>query len=258
MPRPKLIAANWKMNKTISEAVAFASELRASLPSVPAHCDVVLIPAFFGVRPVVDALAGARAWVGAQDLYWEKSGAFTGEVSADMVKDAGAMYVLVGHSERRHGMGETDAVVAKKLAAAMGAGLTAILCVGETLSEREGGLEAHVVERQLAVAFTGVAPDDARASVIAYEPVWAIGTGRTASPGDAVAMHRAIRAWLQGRFGPVIAKAMRIQYGGSVNPANAADLLSRDEIDGLLVGGASLEVASFLGIAQAAGAAPAD
>ncbi|HXV12987.1 MAG TPA: triose-phosphate isomerase [Candidatus Krumholzibacteria bacterium] len=253
MPRPKLIAANWKMNKTISEAVAFASELRAALPSVPGHCDLVVIPTFFGVRPVVEALAGARVWVGAQDLHWEKSGAFTGEVAADMVKDAGAMYVLVGHSERRHGLGETDAVVAKKLAAAQGAGLTPILCVGETLSERESGLQAHVVERQLAVAFTGVSPDDARATVIAYEPVWAIGTGRTASPDDAVSMHRTIRGWVQGRYGPVVAKAIRIQYGGSVNPTNAADLLSRDEIDGLLVGGASLEAASFLGIARAAG-----
>jgi triosephosphate isomerase len=214
---------------------------------------VVLFPTFFGVRSVVDALSGARAWVGAQDLHWEKSGAFTGEVSAEMVKDAGAMYVLVGHSERRHGLGETDAVVAKKLAAAQGAGLTPILCVGETLSEREGGLQAHVAERQLTVAFSGVSPDDARATVIAYEPVWAIGTGRTASPDDAVAMHRTIRAWIQGRFGPVVAKAMRIQYGGSVNPTNAADLLSRDEIDGLLVGGASLDVASFLGIVRAAG-----
>ncbi len=254
MPRPKLIAANWKMNKTIAEAVAFAGELRASLPSVPAHCDLVVIPSFFCVRPVVDALVGARAWVGAQDLYWEKSGAFTGEVSADMVKDAGAMYVLAGHSERRHGLGETDAVVAKKLAAALVAGLTPILCVGETLSERESGLEAHVVERQLAVAFTGVSADDARMTVIAYEPVWAIGTGRTASPDDAVTMHKTIRTWMQGRFGPPVAKALRIQYGGSVNPANAGDLLARDEVDGLLVGGASLDAGSFLGIARAAAA----
>lgn len=252
MSRPELIAANWKMNKTIAQAVSFAGELRAALPGAPTHRDVVVIPSFFAVRPVVEALAGARAWVGAQDLHWEKSGAFTGEVSADMVRDAGAMYALVGHSERRHGMGETDAVVAKKLVAALGAGLTAILCVGETLSEREGDLQAHVVERQLSVAFHGLGVDDARSVVIAYEPVWAIGTGRTASPDDAVAMHRTIRSWIQGRFGAPIAKAMRIQYGGSVTPANAGDLLSRDEVDGLLVGGASLELASFLGIVRAA------
>ena len=159
-----------------------------------------------------------------------------------------------GHSERRHGLGETDAVVAKKLAAALVAGLTPILCVGETLSERESGLEAHVVERQLAVAFTGVSADDARMTVIAYEPVWAIGTGRTASPDDAVTMHKTIRTWMQGRFGPPVAKALRIQYGGSVNPANAGDLLARDEVDGLLVGGASLDAGSFLGIARAAAA----
>ncbi len=250
MPRPKLIAANWKMNKTISEAVSFASELRPALPSVPDHYDLVLIPSFLCVRPVVEALSGARAWVGAQDLHWEKNGPFTGEVSAEMVRDAGAMYVLVGHSERRHGMGETDPVVAKKLGAALRVGLTPILCVGETLSERENGLQAHVVERQLAVAFTGVAADDARATVVAYEPVWAIGTGRTASPDDAVTMHKAIRAWIGGRFGAPIAKAMRIQYGGSVNAANAGDLLRSDEVDGLLVGGASLDVVSFVGIAR--------
>ncbi len=252
MSRAKLIAANWKMNKTVSEAVAFAGELRAALPTIPAHCDIVVIPTFFGVRPVVDALAGGRAWVGAQDVFWEKSGAFTGEVSADMVRDAGAMYVLVGHSERRHGMGETDVVVGKKLAAALSVGLTPILCVGETLSERESGLETHVVERQLSVAFTGRTEDDARGTVIAYEPVWAIGTGKTARAEDAVTMHRAIRAWIQGRFGAPIARAIRIQYGGSVNAANAADLLSREEVDGLLVGGASLDVGSFVAIARAA------
>jgi triosephosphate isomerase len=253
MPRARLIAANWKMHKSISEAVAFAQEMRAELPSLPASCDVVLIPSYFGVRPVVEALAGARAWVGAQNLHWEAQGAFTGEVSAAMVKDAGAMYVLVGHSERRHGLAETDVIVAKKLAAALGAGLTPILCVGETLGERESGLEGHVVERQLSVAFGGRGAEDARATVIAYEPVWAIGTGRTAKVSDAVTMHRTIRAWIQERFGPPIAKAVRIQYGGSVNPGNAADLLASDEIDGLLVGGASLDLASFLGIARAAG-----
>jgi triosephosphate isomerase len=251
MPRPKLIAANWKMNKSISEAVSFAAELKRA--SFPPNCDVVVIPSFFCVQPVSEVLAGARVWVGAQDLHWEESGAFTGEVSAAMVNDAGAMYVLVGHSERRHGMGETDATVAQKLAAALGEGLTPILCVGETLAERESGLETHVVERQLAVAFGGASVEDARATVIAYEPVWAIGTGRTATPDDAVTMHRAIRSWIQGKFGAPVANGLRILYGGSVNPANAANLLAKDEVDGLLVGGASLEVASFLDIVRAAG-----
>ena len=251
MPRARLIAANWKMHKSISEAVEYAQEMRTALPTLPASCDVVLIPSFFAVRPVVEALAGARAWVGAQNLHWEARGAFTGEVSAAMVKDAGAMYVLVGHSERRHGLAETDPIVAKKLGAALGAGLTPILCVGETLSEREGGLEDQVVERQLAVAFGDKSAEDARSTVIAYEPVWAIGTGHTAKVSDAVTMHRTIRAWVRERFGTPIAKALRIQYGGSVNPSNAADLLASDEVDGLLVGGASLDLASFLGIARA-------
>jgi triosephosphate isomerase len=212
----------------------------------------VVIPSFFCVQPIAEAVDGTNVWVGAQDLHWEASGAFTGEVSAPMVKDAGAMYVLVGHSERRHGMGETDAVVAKKLGAALREGLTPILCVGETLTEREEGLHTHVVERQLSVAFAGANADDARATVVAYEPVWAIGTGRTASPDDAVAMHRAIRSWVQGRFGAPVANALRILYGGSVNVTNATDLLARDEIDGLLVGGASLEVPSFVAIVEAA------
>jgi triosephosphate isomerase len=247
MPRTKLIAANWKMNKTISEATAFATELRALLPTLPVR-DVVLMPSFFSVRPVADTLAGARVWVGAQDLYWEKQGAFTGEVSAAMIRDAGAMYVLVGHSERRHGLGETDGMVAKKLAAALVGGLTPILCVGETLAEREVGHHVDVVERQLAVAFGERSADDARTVVIAYEPVWAIGTGRTPTGDDAAAMHRAIRAWMRARFGAAVASALRILYGGSVKPEHAADLLRRDEVDGLLVGGASLDVESFVAI----------
>jgi triosephosphate isomerase (TIM) len=250
MSRPKLIAANWKMNKSISEAVSFAGEFTRA--SRPPNCDIVVIPSFLCVRPIAEALAGTSVWVGAQDLHWEKSGAFTGEVSAPMVKDAGATYVLVGHSERRHGMGETDDVVAKKFAAALREGLTPILCVGETLAEREGGFQTHVVERQLSVAFTGASAEDARATIIAYEPVWAIGTGRTATPDDAATMHLAIRSWIEGRFGPAVANALRILYGGSVNATNAADLLARDGIDGLLVGGASLEVASFVEIVKAA------
>ncbi len=253
MRRRKIIAANWKMNKTISEAVAFARELRGRNDLI-APCDAVLIPSFFSVRPVAEALEGTRIGVGAQDLHWEASGAFTGEVSAAMVKDAGAGYVLVGHSERRHGMGESNAVVAKKLAAALRAALTPILCVGETLSEREAGREIDVVQQQLAVAFQAADEKGASSTVIAYEPVWAIGTGRTASAEDAVAMHRAIRDWMQGRFGEPVASVQRIQYGGSVNASNAAELLAREDIDGLLVGGASLDPAAFAAIL---GAVPA-
>ncbi|HEU4928191.1 MAG TPA: triose-phosphate isomerase [Candidatus Krumholzibacteria bacterium] len=249
MHRRKIIAANWKMNKIIAEAVAFARELRAGV-DLATGCDVVIIPPFFCVRPVAEALSGSPIEVGAQDLHWEASGAFTGEVSAAMVKDAGATHVLVGHSERRHGFGESDAVVAKKLLAALRSGLTAILCVGETLAEREAGHEVDVVERQLAAAFGAVDEAGAVSTVVAYEPVWAIGTGRTASTEDAVTMHRAIRDWMQERFGETVAASQRIQYGGSVNAANAAELLSREDIDGLLVGGASLEAASFAAIVR--------
>jgi triosephosphate isomerase len=239
------------MNKTISEAVSFASELRAVLPSLT-DSDLVVLPAFPALRPLADALAGTPVAVGAQDLHWEADGAFTGEVSAAMLRDAGATVVLVGHSERRHVLGETNEVVARKYAAALGSGLTPILCVGETLSEREAGRALPVVEAQLAAALGGVTAAGAARTVVAYEPVWAIGTGRTATPDDATAMHRAIRGWLRARFGDGVAAGLRIQYGGSVKPLNAAGLLSREEIDGLLVGGASLDAASFVEIARAA------
>ncbi len=254
MHRRKIIAANWKMNKSISAAETFAREFSRRSDLADA-CDIVIIPPFFSVRPVADTLAGTQIHVGAQDLHWEASGAFTGEVSAAMLQDAGATYVIVGHSERRHLMGESDAVVAKKLAAALRASLIPILCVGETLAEREAGRQTGVVERQLTTAFEAVDERAAAPTVIAYEPVWAIGTGRTASAEDAVAMHRAIRDWMQTRFGETAAAVARIQYGGSVNPDNAAELLAREDIDGLLVGGASLDAGSFAAIAGAVPAA---
>jgi len=251
--RRVLIAANWKMHKTISEATRFASEVRSAL-AVPAPCDLAVFPSFFAVRPLVEALVGTAVAVGAQDLHWEDGGAFTGEVSAAMLRDAGATVVLVGHSERRHVMGESNDVVARKLAAALRSGLAPILCVGETLAEREAGRQRAVVETQLECAFGAADATGAAKTVIAYEPVWAIGTGRTATADDAEEMHRAIRAWFGGRFGAGAAAALRIQYGGSVKPDNAASLLAREEIDGLLVGGASLDAGSFLAIARAAGA----
>jgi triosephosphate isomerase len=251
MARRPLIAANWKMNKSIAEAVAFAAAVRPALSSLSA-CDLALLPSFFGVRPLADVLAGTAVAVGAQDLYWEAGGAFTGEVSAAMVRDAGATLALVGHSERRHVLGETDDVVARKLAAALGGGLTPIFCVGETLPEREAGRERAVVERQLGAGLAGQDAAAVTRTVIAYEPVWAIGTGRTATPDDAAAMHAAIRAWLSARFGAPAAAALRILYGGSVKPDNAASLMAREDIDGLLVGGASLDAGSFLAIARAA------
>jgi triosephosphate isomerase len=250
MRRRKLIAANWKMHKTIAEATAFAVDFRAVLSSLP-DCELLILPSFFCVRPVADALAGTRVAVGAQDLHWEASGAFTGEVSAAMVKDAGGSHALVGHSERRHVMGEADTVVARKLRAALGGGVTPVLCVGELLAEREAAREETVVAAQLESALGACTADDAARVVVAYEPVWAIGTGRTAAPADARTMHRAVRTWFGARFGDAAADRLRILYGGSARPDNAAELLGTDGVDGLLVGGASLEAASFAAIARA-------
>ena len=237
------------MNKAIADAVAFVSPLRDALPRLTT-LDLALFPSFFCVRPVADALARTTVAVGAQDIYWEPKGAFTGEISTDMVCDAGATMVLVGHSERRHVLGESDEWVKRKLAAALRAGLTPILCVGELLSERDAGHAREVVERQLTSAFGGLRPELASQSIVAYEPVWAIGTGRTASPDDAAEMHAAVRGWLTASLGSG-AGAMRILYGGSVKPENAAGLIARDDVDGFLVGGASLDPAGFIAIAEA-------
>lgn len=258
MPRRKLIAANWKMNKTVSEAASFAREIRPALSGLAglATRDIVVFPSFFCVRAVADALAGTTAGVGAQDVYWQPGGAFTGEVSVAMIKDAGATWVLVGHSERRHVIGESNDTVARKFAAALAGGLDPILCVGETLAEREAGRHVAVVDAQLASAFAGRSAGDALRTVIAYEPVWAIGTGRTATPADAVEMHTAVRAWMGSRFDRNVSTSGRIQYGGSVTPDNARELLALDEVDGLLVGGASLDPVSFLAIARAGTPAP--
>jgi triosephosphate isomerase len=252
MSRRRLIAANWKMNKTIADAMAFVTPLRPALERL-APVDIALFPSFFAVRPLADALDGSLVAVGAQDLYYEESGAFTGEVSGAMLRDAGATMVLVGHSERRHVLGETDETVARKFDAALRAGLTPVLCVGELIAERDAGNARAVVERQLAAAYATIAADAAVRTVVAYEPVWAIGTGRTASPDDAEEMHAAVRAWLVKTFGPGT-DAIRILYGGSVKPDNAGGLIARENVDGFLVGGASLDPAGFITIAEAAAA----
>jgi len=250
MSRRKLIAANWKMNHTVATATAFIVPLRAALPRL-SRVDLAIFPSFFCVRPLADALAGTPVAVGAQDLFWEESGAFTGEVSGAMLRDAGATMVIIGHSERRHLLGESNEIVARKLAAALRDALTPILCVGELLAERDAGEENSVVERQLASAFHGMGEAMAARVVIAYEPVWAIGTGRTASPQDAQTMQAAIRAWL-GKHCGSSADAMRILYGGSVKPDNAAALAAQPDVDGFLIGGASLDPASFVAIGEAA------
>jgi triosephosphate isomerase (TIM) len=250
MSRRKLIAANWKMQMSIGGATAFAGVLRSRLTGLPA-CDLAVFPPFFALPATAAALKGVPVAVGAQDLFWEKTGAYTGEVSGEMVIEAGGTHVIVGHSERRHVIGESDAIVAKKLAAALEADLAPVLCVGEKIDERESGEADAVVKRQLGAALADLGPSDLIRIVVAYEPVWAIGTGKTATPSDAVSMHAVIRREISGRFGAEAADALRILYGGSVKPDNAGALLGEAEIDGALVGGASLDVDSFLRIAGA-------
>jgi triosephosphate isomerase len=249
MARKKLIAANWKMNKTIAEARQFVEAMKPRLAQA-AGCDLLLFPPYMAIPRTVGLLDGTAVAVGAQDLFWEASGAYTGEISAGMLTDVGASYALVGHSERRHVIGEDNGVVARKLKAALASSLTPVLCVGEKIEQRESGeYESYVLE-QLETALGGLAVEEVTRVVIAYEPVWAIGTGKTATPADAVAMHAFIRGWVRDRFRGDVAGRLRIQYGGSVKPDNAAGLLSEEEIDGALIGGASLDVDSYLAIAS--------
>jgi triosephosphate isomerase len=239
------------MQKTILGAKAFAERLRSSVTGEEPY-DMAVFPPFFAVPATAKILEGSPVVVGAQDLFWENEGAYTGEVSPGMVAEAGGTCVIVGHSERRHVIGETNEIVAKKLRAAIGGGLTPLWCVGEKIDHREAGRAEAFVEEQLSTGLAGFSKADAERIVIAYEPVWAIGTGRTATPRDAVAMHRFIRRYVADRFGADAADRLRILYGGSVKPENAGSLLRETEIDGALVGGASLEVDSFLQIAAAA------
>ncbi len=248
--RPRLVAGNWKMNKTAPEAAALARELVAA----PAPAGVRLLicppfPALTVVRPILD---GHDVLLGAQNLHAEPSGAFTGEVSGPMLTAVGCHVVIVGHSERRHGMGEDDATVARKLRAALHEGLTPIVCVGETLAQREAGQTEAVLRRQVGAAFAGLDLDAARATVIAYEPVWAIGTGRVATPEQARDAHRVIRATLDEIASAGLGAQLAILYGGSVTAGNAPRLFAEAEIDGALVGGAALDAAGFLSIARAA------
>ena len=250
MPRRALIAANWKMTKTIAEAESFVNQMMPALESV-SHCDLLIFPPFFAVPAVAGLLQGSVVSVGAQDLFWEEKGAFTGEISGEMIKDTGAGHVLVGHSERRHVIGEGGEIIRKKLAAAYRSGLKPILCVGESLSQRESGEAESVVKEQITSAISGLGKSELTCLVIAYEPVWAIGTGKTATPDDAEEMHAFIRRLIAETSGGDVAENLIIQYGGSVKPDNATSLLEREHIDGALIGGASLEVDSFLTIAQA-------
>ncbi len=249
MRRP-IIAGNWKLNKTIDQAVDFVVELQ-SLVDATGDVEVVVAPAFTALSAVANALNNSSIGVSAQDLYWENSGAFTGEVSAEMIVDSGCSYVIVGHSERRQFFGETNQSVNQKVKAALESGLVPIVCVGEMLEDRESEKTKKVVTNQLVDGIDGLSKTDILRIIIAYEPVWAIGTGKTASPDQAQEVHSLIRSVIATSYSDQIAESVRIQYGGSVNPSNAAELLSKPDVDGALVGGASLDADSFAEIVRA-------
>lgn len=248
--RRQLVAGNWKMNGSGAEARAIAVGL-AEARGAETRADVMIAPPFTSLSIVAEALTGSRVALGGQNMHHEAAGAYTGEVSAGMLLAAGCSHVILGHSERRLYFGETDASVARKLSAALAAGLRPIVCVGETLAERDGGSASEVVGAQLTGALEGLPEGQGARLTIAYEPVWAIGTGRTATPDLAQQMHAFIRAQLEERLGAV-AGSVRILYGGSVSPKNAAELLRQQDIDGALVGGASLKVETFVPIIDAA------
>lgn len=242
--RKSIIAGNWKLNNTCKEAVELVTELNREVSQID-EVDVVVCPPFIALRDVSDVIVDSKIALGAQNLYWEDSGAFTGEVSAPMIKDAGAQYVIIGHSERRQFFGETDETVNKKIRAALSHGLTPIVCVGEMLEDRESGKTDDVIKSQFAGSFQGLTSEEMEKLVIAYEPVWAIGTGKTATKEQAQEVHKLIRELLTAAHGESIAESIRIQYGGSVKPDNIADLIAQPDIDGALVGGASLKSDSF-------------
>mgnify|MGYP005844924629 CR=1 FL=1 len=249
--RTPFVGGNWKMNTDRASGTALARAV-AEGSAACEGVEVALFPPFPYLGAIADTLRGSRVALGAQDLYHEKSGAFTGEVSAAMLLDCGASVVLTGHSERRHVIGESDDLVNRKTRAALDAGLTCVLCIGETLEQRERGETDAVNERQLRAGLAGIDADRATRLVIAYEPVWAIGTGRNATPADAQDAHARVRAVLASVFSPQAAAAMRIIYGGSLKPENAEALLAQPDVDGGLVGGASLSATDFCAIVRAA------
>ena len=245
------IAGNWKMHKTVAEALALGRELRGMVSMVRDQVEIAVAPPFTALQPLVKALEGSNIKVAAQNCHWEQKGAFTGEIAPEMLKEAGCAYVIIGHSERRQFFGETDETVNKRLKAVYRAGLKPIFCVGETLAERESNRTLAVVEKQVNGGLAGLPPEQAKEIVIAYEPVWAIGTGKVATTAQAQEVHAAIRKLVASAYGPAIAAGVRIQYGGSVKPENAAELLAQPDIDGALVGGASLKADDFAKIIKA-------
>ena len=249
--RHPFIAGNWKMFKTVQETVFYVKEFRSLVKDIEG-VEIVLAPPFTAVHAAAEAARNSNVGIAAQDVYWEREGAFTGQVSAGMVREAGADYVIIGHSERRTLFGETDETVNRKVGAAIAAGLVPIVCIGERLEERERGDTLSVLDRQIKGAFDAVTGEQIGALVVAYEPVWAIGTGRTATAAQAQEAHAHVRQRLRQWFGATAADECHVIYGGSVKPENARELISQPDVDGALVGGASLDVNAFTEIVRRA------
>jgi triosephosphate isomerase len=251
--RKPFVAGNWKMNTDSHSSVALAEAIAAGSSDLAgSSVTVAVIPPFVYLQAVAKAISSSHISLGSQDVYFEKNGAFTGEISASMLKDIGCTYALCGHSERRHVIGETDEVINKKIAAAIGGGLLPIFCVGELIEQRKAKKTTEVVRRQIEAGLAGLSDEKVSAVTIAYEPVWAIGTGLTATPEQAQEVHSLIRQLLAKMYSKQLAQEIRIQYGGSVKPETAAELMQEEDVDGLLVGGASLKADDFLAIIQAA------
>ena len=247
-----LVAGNWKMNTNRASGEALAAALAENSPSPEDGVEVLVCPPSPYLTAISEKTSGSGVKLGGQDVYFEASGAFTGEVSVDMLKDVGCSHVIIGHSERRHVMCETDETINKKVKAALAGGLTAVLCVGELLSEREAGQTESVLDAQMAGGLADISEEDAKNVVIAYEPVWAIGTGVTASPEQAESAHEHLRKWVAGRYTAAFSEQIQILYGGSVKPDNAEVLMGQPNVDGALVGGASLKPELFIPIIDAA------
>jgi triosephosphate isomerase (TIM) len=249
--RKPIVAGNWKMNKTVAEAIDLAQDIKRDLGTV-SDVDIVLCPPFTALKAVSDVVTGSHVDLGAQNMHWEASGAYTGEVAPGMLRELFCHYVILGHSERRAYFHETDEIVNKKVKAALAANLHPIVCVGELLEDRDAGRTEKVVETQLRGSLAGLSTREWVDVIIAYEPVWAIGTGRTASPEQAQEVHAFIRGVIKDMADEAVADSVRIQYGGSMKPSNAKELLGQPDIDGGLIGGAALEARSFVDIVRAA------
>jgi len=249
--RKKIVAGNWKMNMTTAEAETLVTALKGELANFR-EVEVVVCPPFTALKTVSDLVQGTHLDLGAQNMHWEKGGAYTGEISASMLRELYCHYVILGHSERRQYFGETNEIVNRKVKAALASSLHPIICVGETLEEREAGQVEEVITTQVKGSLAGLSAKELLDSVLAYEPVWAIGTGKTATSAQAQEVHALIRKVLSGMFDESVAQSVRIQYGGSVKPANAQELFGMPDIDGGLIGGAALDAKSFIDIIRAA------